>query len=160
MDKGFRQISNHFTRSSFITYSALAVIAGGLIYILFRPSEPVFFNWFNTLGFEGWFSAIRDKSLFIGYFLPDWIVYSLPNGLWAFGYTSIVLCIWTGSNSVLKYFWFLTIPVLVFGFELLQLRGNLHGTFCLNDIIWSAIGIAIGCLYCLFNRPSKNFIKT
>ncbi|MCK5506213.1 MAG: hypothetical protein KAJ10_13695, partial [Thermodesulfovibrionia bacterium] len=61
-----------------------------------------------------------------------------------FGYTLIVLRIWKGSNSFMKYFWFMSIPVLVFGFEVLQLTGDLQGTFCLNDIIWSAIGIKIG----------------
>ncbi len=124
--------------------SSLAVFAGGLIYILFRPVEPVFFNWFRIVGIENWLFTIREKSLSIYSFLPQWIVYSFTNGLWAFAYTLIVLCIWTGSNSFLKYFWFLSIPLLVFGFEVLQLTGDLQGTFCLNDITWGAIGITIG----------------
>jgi len=144
MNQSFNYISNHFSKSKNILLSSLAVFVGGLIYILFRPVEPVFFNWFSTVGIENWLSIVREKSLSFYSFLPQWIVYSLSNGLWAFAYTIIVLSIWTGSNSFLKYFWYLSIPVLVFGFELLQLTGELQGTFCLNDIIWGAIGITIG----------------
>jgi len=124
--------------------SSLAVLAGGLIYILFRPTEPLFFNWFSVVGIENWLYTVREESLSVYSILPQWIVYSMASGLWAFAYTLIVLSIWTGSKSILKYFWFLSIPVLVFGFEVLQLTGDLQGTFCLNDILWSAIGITIG----------------
>ncbi|MEN8230204.1 MAG: hypothetical protein ABFS38_18735 [Bacteroidota bacterium] len=144
MDKSFRYISNHSSTSKYIYLSSLAVFAGGFIYILFRPTEPVFFSWFSAIGIENWLYSIREKSISISSFLPQWIVYSLTNGLWAFAYTLIVLSIWTGSKSFLKYFWFLSIPVLVFGFEVLQLTGEIQGTFCLNDIIWSAIGITTG----------------
>jgi hypothetical protein len=34
--------------------------------------------------------------------------------------------------------------LLVFGFELLQLTGAIAGTFCISDMIWSAIGITTG----------------
>lgn len=64
----------------------------------------------------------------------------------AFAYTIIVLNIWKGNSSTLKYIWYASIPVLVFGFELLQLSGGIHGTFCLNDILSGAIGIIIGCI--------------
>lgn len=49
----------------------------------------------------------------------------------------------------MKYFWFMSIPVLIFGFEILQFTGALRGTFCLIDIIWGAIGIlaAIAMVY-------------
>jgi len=46
----------------------------------------------------------------------------------------------------MKYFWYLSIPVLVFGFELLQLSGDLPGTFCWSDLLWGALGITLGFL--------------
>ncbi len=159
MDGSFSHRSNHLFKITFFSLSFFAVFAGGLIYILFRPAEPVFFNWFYAAGFENWLYAVREQSLSIGSFLPQWIVYSLPNGLWVFAYTTIVLSIWTGSNSFLKYFWFLSIPVLVFGFELLQLTGKLQGTFCLSDILWSAIGITIGCITGYIKRSNRKHVK-
>lgn len=157
MDKSFNYKSNHFSRSKYVFISSSAVFAGGLIYILFRPTEPAFLNWFSLVGIESWLFTVRDKTLTIYSFLPQWSVYSLTNGLWSFAYTLIVLCIWTGSNSLLKHIWFLSIPVFVFGVEVLQLTGNLQGTFCLNDIIWSAIGITIGFITAyLLNRRNRD----
>ncbi len=156
----FNYISRHYSKRKYIFLSSLAIFAGGLIYILFRPVEPLFLNWFSTVGIENWLYTVREKSLSICSFLPQWIVYSLTSGLWAFAYTLIVLVIWRGSRSFLKYFWFLSIPVLVFGFEVLQLTGALQGTFCLNDILWSAIGITFGLITAhIINRPNSNKIS-
>ena len=142
----FNYISRHYSKRKYILLSCLAVFVGGFIYIFFRPTEAGFMKWFGTVGIENWLYAAREKSLSINSFLPDWIVYSLPNGLWAFAYTIIVLRIWKGSISIVKYFWFLSIPVLVFGFEVLQLTGDLQGTFCWSDMLWGAIGITLGLL--------------
>ncbi len=46
----------------------------------------------------------------------------------------------------MKYFWFLSIPILVFGFEVFQLTGGQRGTFCWSDLVWGALGIALGLL--------------
>lgn len=146
MDKPFNNIANHSSKNRYILLSFLAVFVGGFIYILFRPTEAGFLKWFGIIGTDHLLYAAREKSLSINSFLPDWMVYSLPNGLWAFAYTIIVLRIWKGSNSIMKYFWFLSIPVLVFGFELLQATGNLQGTFCWIDMLWGAIGITLGLL--------------
>ena len=146
MHKSTGYILNALSRSRYILWSALAVFAGGIIYILFRPTEPVFLNWFRAIGIENWLGIVREQSLSFTHVLPQWLVYSLPNGLWAFAYTSIVLIIWKGSSSFLKYFWYLSIPILVFGFELLQLTGYLQGTFCLYDVTWGVLGITLGML--------------
>ena len=114
--------------------------------------EPVFFNWFHLAGIENWLSSVREKSLSVYDLLPQWVVFSLPGGLWAYAYSLIILSIWAGRDSFLKYFWFLSIPAMIFGFEILQLTGKLPGTFCLNDLYWSAIGITIGFLTVFINR--------
>jgi hypothetical protein len=144
MGKSFKYTIGYSFNWNYVQFSSFAIVAGGLIYVLFRPVEPVFFDWFRAVGMENWLITIREKTLSIYSFLPQWIVFSMPNGLWAFAYTLFILFIWTGSTSLLKYFWFSSIPVLVFGFEVLQLTNSFQGTFCMNDIIWSAIGITIG----------------
>lgn len=143
-------------RSMPILLSLIAVCAGASIYILFRPAEASFLNWFALPESAQWLDALRVRSLSVRSFLPQWLVYSLPNGLWAFAYTLLVLSIWRGSSSILKYFWFLSIPLLVFGFEMLQFSGDLQGTFCLNDIIFSAIGISFGVIIAKINSPILN----
>ena len=160
MNQSFNYISNHFSKRKYIFLSSLAIFAGGLIYILFRPVEPLFLNWFSAVGIENWIGTLREKSLSISSTLPQWMVYSLPNGLWAFAYTSTVIFIWTGSKSFIKYFWFLSIPVLVFGFEVLQHTGDLQGTYSLIDLIWGAIGITIGFItaYIISRQNSSNIL--
>jgi hypothetical protein len=144
MVKSFSYTSIQFSKIKYILWSSCTVFLGGLIYLLLRPAEPVFFDWFRTAGIDNWVYIARERTLSIGSFLPQWMVYSLPNGLWAFAYTMIVLSIWSGSSSRLKYFWFLTIPVLIFGFEILQFTGDFPGTFCFQDITSGILGIIVG----------------
>ena len=159
MDKRFNYITIHSSKNRYILLPFLAVFVGGFIYILFRPTEAGFLKWFGIVGTEDLLYAAREKSLSIYSFLPDWIVYSLPNGLWAFAYTIIVLRIWKGSNSIVKYFWFLSIPVLVFGFELLQLTGNVQGTYCWSDMLWGALGIILGLLTLYKIKYNLNLLR-
>lgn len=124
MEETINHKSNHFPRINFVLISLIALIGGGSIYILFRPVEAKFFNWFTIIESRNWLFIIREESLSVIGFLPPWILYSLPNGLWAFAYTLIIMYLWTRSKSLMKYFWFGSIPVLVFGFEILQLIGQ------------------------------------
>jgi hypothetical protein len=146
VDKSFSEISVYYPKTRIILLSVVSVFLGGLIYVFFRPSEPIFFNWFNSLGVGNYLDFIREKSTVISPFMPEWIVFSLPNGLWAFAYTLLIICVWQGSKSFVKYFWFVSIPVLIFGAEFLQLSGNLPGTFCWNDILSGGAGIIAGVI--------------
>lgn len=124
--------------------SILAIITGGIIYILLRPSEPVFFDWIKFAGSENLLLNVRHHSLSLGQFLPEWFIYSLPNSLWALSYSLIITAIWGNSKSRLKFFWMASIPVLVFGFELFQYLEILNGTFCIRDIVFGVSGILAG----------------
>ena len=138
-------ISKHWYSSTSLLWPLLALAAGGLIYILLRPLEPVFFTWIRTLGLESWLIALRGQQD-TAHALPDWLVYSLPNGLWAFAYTFLMIRLWRRSRSVVKYVWYLSIPLLVFGFELLQLSGTIRGTFSRVDLLFGALGILTGVI--------------
>lgn len=130
-------------------YLALAwssLILGGMLYVMFRSADPVFFRWIRFLGFCDNLTNLREHSLIWVHIFPSWFIYSLPNGLWAFSYTLIVIVIWSGSKSWLRYIWYASVPLLVFGFELLQLTGIIRGTFCLWDLTFGAGGIFIGWL--------------
>jgi hypothetical protein len=146
MKRRFHYHTAKYFKGSYFLLSAIALLAGGIIYILFRTSEPVFFNWIRAAGFDNWLSFARNSSLSLTPFLPKWVVYSLPNGLWAFSYALLITVIWRGSNSWLKYFWMASIPILVLGFEILQLAGFIPGTFCIQDIALGIAGLTIGII--------------
>jgi hypothetical protein len=124
--------------------SVSALFLGGIIYILFYTSQPVFFSWIRAAGLNNWLSITRQYSLAAGSHLPPWIVYSLPDALWAFAYALMITGIWIRRNSGLKYFWMLTIPVLIVGLELLQYTGMVKGTFSLLDIAFEISGLLTG----------------
>jgi hypothetical protein len=165
MNKSYGHISTGFSGATgfsstrHILWSTIAVIAGGIIYMLFRPTEALFLNWFSTIGMENWLESARENSLSLSHNLPNWFVYSLPNGLWAYAYTLLILIIWKESSSLIRYFWYLSIPVLIVGFELLQLTGTLQGTFCLFDLSWGIMGIVLGVLTVYLKNYKLNLLK-
>jgi hypothetical protein len=111
-------------------------------------------------GSDHWLGFIRSRSLSLGAHLPEWIVYSLPGGLWAFAYALMITTIWSGSRSRLKSFWMVSIPLLVFGFEFLQYVRIIPGTFCFQDIALGMAGMIIGILAGTYTIKSKNHENT
>ena len=146
MNKKFLYFSANYVNKLCLFLSTLAILLGGLIYILFRPSKPIFFHWISTAGMDSWLNFVRHGSLSLSKTLPEWVVFSLPNGLWAFAYAILITSIWSKSDSWLKYFWMGSIPILVLGFETFQYAGILPGTFCLQDIAFGCIGLISGIL--------------
>jgi hypothetical protein len=139
-------ISRLYSVGLYVMLAALALSLGGMVYILFRPSEHVFFGWIRAVGLNHWLTIARGSSLSSGLFRPEWIVYSLPNGLWAFAYALIITSIWWGSKSWLRYLWMASIPVLVLGYEVLQYPMIIPGTFSMQDIIFGIAGLTIGII--------------
>ena len=156
--KTLAPISKHSNRS-FIFLAILAVIIGGSLYIFFRTSDHLFFRWFSFLGLDNWFEALRNHSLSTSSHLPDWVVYSLPNSLWAFAYALLITSLWYGNKSWLKYIWMASIPVLVIGFEVLQYTGTIHGTFCIQDLTLGIVGLTLGCIVGIKLKNQNNHEK-
>ena len=126
------------------TISAAAIVLGGFIYILFRPEELLFLHWSRSVGLNALLSLIKPEQALTTGALSTIIIYSLPSLLWAFAYTLIITRLWIDKPHWIKYIWLSSIPVLILGFEILQYPGLLPGTFCLNDLLASILGIAMG----------------
>ncbi len=146
MNHKFHPLSVSFLSRICICLSAFALLTGGIIYILFRASEPLFFRYLNAAGFEHWLAVIRQNSLTHTPLLSKWIVYSLPNGLWAFAYALVITSIWSGSKSWMRILWMISIPILVLGYEFFQYVGILPGTFCFQDMALGSLGLLTGIM--------------
>jgi len=144
MPQKSRYTSSNYFGGLGIGLSLLALAIGGLIYLYLRPSVHVYSDWIRGIGLDDWYNSLRVSALSQSLQTPDWFVFALPNGLWAFAYSLLITRIWSGSRSFLKYFWFASMPGLVFGFELLQYSGVIHGTFSLQDLAFGAAGIVFG----------------
>lgn len=124
----------------------LPVILGGLIYLLLRPSSIVFYGWLEYFNVYTPIYNLRLNLLAYLPVFPSWFIYSLPNGLWAFSYTAIILNLWANRTESIKYFWFSTIPIICMGYEVMQYMGLIRGTFCFTDLSFCFLGMALGVI--------------
>lgn len=120
--------------------SLLLFFIGGMIYLMFRSESLVMFRWCENLHIKQYVDALR-----ISYALPQWIVYSLPDGLWLCSYVLFVSAIW---NFDLKQGWpyIFSLPVIAIGSELAQAYNLVRGTFDWTDIICYILGLLSGCM--------------
>ena len=123
-----------------IAFSAIS--SGAFIYLLWRQDYIRVFTWLDLFGFNIPVELIRSYSYRFLPLIPEWVVFSLPNGLWAFSYALIISHIWWGqNNSVSKYFWLISIFIVGLGYEALQYLGVIPGTFCYQDLLLCVIGV-------------------
>lgn len=134
-----------------------ALLLGGCIYILLRPETYGLVQWIISLGGPGDISS----GLFSQYapYFPDWFIYTLPNGLWAYSFSFLMWWLWSGrERSVLKYAWLASVPLLIFGFEISQYVGFIPGTFSIPDLISGSLGMVAGLLHVILLKNSKFMI--
>jgi len=137
-------------KAYFFTWHIVSLFAGSIIYILFRVSSLKMFSWSETLGTNITSNRLRGRSLLIIEHLPDWLLYSLPDGLWVFSYICLMLGIWKKSVSRQNIFWIGIVPFIAIGSEIAQLFGTVQGTFDITDIFCYALGFLLPFL--LFNK--------
>jgi hypothetical protein len=128
----------------------LALSAGTLIYVFYRKGPPVFTTW-PVFSFIPDYST--DKSL-------SWLIYSLPDLLWSFAYSVLITGLWWNHPGKLKYMWLGSIPLVVCGFELMQLFRLIPGTFSIPDLLSVFTGMISGFLIAIKPFKSKYHEKT
>jgi hypothetical protein len=133
----------------------MSVAAGVTVYIMWRPDTIRVFSWLEFAGMRRPVDNIRTYTYPMHGSIPEWIVYSLPNGLWAFSYALIITHLWKGNSSPVRYFWFASIPILTLGYEFFQYTGFVPGVFCIEDLIFSIAGISLGIATVFFLTLKK-----
>lgn len=142
-------------RTKIFLQVVLPLLTGGLIYILFRADSLLMFRWFDKLGASDLISVCRQHT--IGQFsLPTWFIYSLPDALWIFSFTSLMLSIWRDKFSVQSIFWILVAPTIGLLSEIGQAFHVLRGTFDLFDLILILIASALPFYSLLKNHQTQS----
>jgi len=121
----------------------LPISIGTLIYLLFRPVNITVFHWAETVGLYSFILKARTL-LDISYYLPEWFIYSLPNGLWAYSFMFFMSFIWGDVNSLGKTFFIVLVVALSVGSELGQMLNLVPGFFCLVDMFFYTSGLFAG----------------
>ena len=137
-----------------IVYVLLPILIGGLIYIVSRPKSLKMFKWFENLNIDKLTNLIRDEFIQIDY--PYWIKYNLPDFLWVFSFTSLILIIWD-KKIVNENIYYIIFPVSV-GIlsEIGQLFGLINGTYDLMDILFYSFGGLLSTLIFMNSKSNKN----
>lgn len=120
--------------------SLASLILGTSIYILFRSSSLKVFSWLDFIGINILDSNIRKYALSISNNIPDWVLLSLPDGLWLFSYVSLMLYIWKMSITIQNLFWIAVVPAIAIGSENAQYFGLMQGTFDPMDLLLYLLG--------------------
>lgn len=123
----------------------VCLVMSGMIYLLYRCTDVYMFQPLKTYGVMDYLLEIRKYVATDC--LPDWFLYSLPDGLWLYSYMLFVRVIWYGNNSAFKLFFLALMPIMAFALEGLQFIHCFPGTGDIVDIVFYLAAVV---LYVLF----------
>jgi len=116
-----------------IAAGLVVLIVGGAIYLLQRTRSLLMFHVADKLGLGQAIDRWRDTAG--GRDLPEFLVYSLPGGLWATAYIAITDGLLKGQSKGKRLAWASVIPAAGIASELMQYAGWLPGTADVADLI-------------------------
>ena len=120
-----------------ILAGVILLVAGGLIYTLFRPTTLLGFRITDAIGLSplinNWRTALATQQP------APFIVYCLPNGLWSAAFILIMDRLFAHQPLRQRLCWTAVIPGIGITAELLQAVGIVPGTFDWLDILCYAV---------------------
>ncbi|MBN4054930.1 hypothetical protein JYT15_00315 [Acidimicrobium ferrooxidans] len=128
---------------AFLLHIVLPLAVGSALYVLWRPTNLLVFRWLDAAGLLSVSYAARSVVGVWPGVLPEWILYSLPDGLWIYAFTSWMSSIWKGAGGLSAIAWIYSGMVLGIGSELGQGLGLVPGTFELNDLLCYGLGFLL-----------------
>lgn len=131
-----------------IIYAILSLLAGVGIYVFCRPHDQYIYTWIPMLNFH-------TSTHFLEFTLPDWILYSLPDGLWLLSYILIIQTIFPYNTH--KQFLYGGLAFLIScTIEVFQFLSIVPGTGDWRDFIAYSLPIT----YLIYiNLKQKNHVK-
>lgn len=136
---------NIYPKSSnffFLLNVVLPLVLGGLIYILFRGEEILMFYVFDWLGLSHFVQQLRTLFATSRQYLPEWVIFSLPNALWLYSMLSFWAEVWKNNFKVAKLLMYSSV-VLSLLLELLQIKHWIPGTYSCVDIFFILISFFV-----------------
>lgn len=116
----------------------MPLLLGGLLYIAYRSKSLRMFYWFELIGLNSPISNLRDNLYAFKQYIPPWVYFSLPDGLWVYSFTSSILILWKKNN-----YWILFPIITGIMVEVLQGFSLFPGTFDYLDLTFSIIGLTL-----------------
>jgi hypothetical protein len=130
----------------FLFHILIPFLIGGLLYVSFRSKSIRLFSWCETIGLSNYISIIRSVINPYKESIPNWVYYSIPDGLWMYSFTSSYMMLWQKDIYYGKYW--LSFPfVFGWGIELSQGLGIIQGTFDVIDLTVYIIAVSFSILF-------------
>lgn len=126
-----------------ITIAIFPITIGGLIYLTFRVDTIKMFTWLDKIGTPSFVNSIRKNEFLQSLHIPNWVKYSLPDALWIFSFTYLLLLIWQFKLTWSNALWFFIAPSAGLFIEIGQLFKIIQGTFDLVDLLFIIIALTI-----------------
>jgi len=121
-------------------------IVGFIVYLLWRSPNLRWVGWMKAVGLDRSFHEIRAWSDPLRGYVPEWLLFSLPDGLWVYALTAGMVLIWAGERGLVSRLWVACGLILGAGAELLQALDFIPGTFDWHDMIASVSAAAVALL--------------
>ena len=109
----------------------ILVSVGGGIYLLQRTTALLMFRIIDFLGLSDIVAELRA----VAYPMPEFVVYSLPGGLWSASYVLLSDALFCQQPLVVRLSWGALIPLIGVVSELLQMAGLCPGTADWQDLV-------------------------
>ncbi|MFA8300353.1 MAG: hypothetical protein ACEPOV_09345 [Hyphomicrobiales bacterium] len=138
MKKNFKQLF----LVQYILGHFIPLIIGGGIYLFFRGKNLMMFHYLKYFNLRNFIDTLRE-SYTQDLNLPNWVIYSLPDGLFIYSYINLILFLWRNVIFKDSLIWLIIMPVVILLYEFGQLWGYVSGTFDLMDLFFYFIGIAL-----------------
>ena len=119
----------------------IPVLFGGLMYLLYRSKSIILFEVLNYLGGSTTVDIVRSKVVHIH--LPDFVVYSLPAGLWTASYLMAMYLCTKQLNKKMRLSLALPLPISAVVLEIMQQFGLCPGIFDICDLVCYLIPIVM-----------------
>ena len=121
--------------------ATILLLIGCTIYLLFRPQNLLMFKIIDGLG---GMSNVVSLRMYINHnCFPDFIIYSLPAGLWTASYLMMMYLITKGYTRKSRLKLALPLPIIAIVLEFMQLLGLCIGTFDVYDLICYIIPLIV-----------------
>lgn len=117
------------------------LLAGILIYLLFRSRQHLGFTVLDGVGLTSAVDAVRECVR--GYSVPDFVRYSLPDGLWTSSYILFSDYCNRAAKPMRRLAMVSVIPLIGCVSELLQYVGVMPGVFDFMDLLCYVLPLAI-----------------
>ena len=138
-----------------LLHTLIPMIIGGFIYIIFREKNLIMFSWFDYFGAYDIIDYLRLN--FIGYNIPNWLLFNYPDGVWIYSFVSLMIVVWDKTKSNIRFLWFGIAPILGIFAEMGQYFRIVPGTYDRLDLIFCLIGSLLPFILIKYNRVIKIF---